>query len=134
MLDAGGAAPFVRGGGKSPWARSMEGECMRLKALFLAGICAVAIAAVGPGSAFGGEIKGPGSPKGIPAEGPDTAALEHAASICAASGLNEYHAGEPGEFPTRTQSYGQLVQMGLKDFVPSPGEACNGHTGFFSGG
>jgi hypothetical protein len=23
--------------------------------------------------------------------------------------------------------------MGLKAFVPSPGEACNGHSGFFSG-
>jgi hypothetical protein len=106
---------------------------MRLRSLFVAGVCGIALACVGAGSAFGGEIKGPGSPTGIPAEGPDTAGLVNANSICAASGLNEFHAGEPGEFPTRTQSYGQLVRMGLKDFVPSPGEACNGHTGFFSG-
>jgi hypothetical protein len=106
---------------------------MRLRSLFVAGVCGVAIAATGAGSAFGGEIKGPGSPVGIPAEGPDTGALEHANSICSASGLNEYHPGEEGEFLTRTQSYGQLVRMGLKEFVPSPGEACNGHTGFFSG-
>jgi len=106
---------------------------MRLKSLFVACACAVSIAGVGAGSAFGGEIKGPGSPTGIPAEGPDTAALEHANSICSASGLNEYHAGEEGEFLTRTQSYGQLVRMGLKEFIPSPGVACNGHTGFFSG-
>jgi hypothetical protein len=107
---------------------------MRLKSLFVAGVCALAITAMTAGSAFGGEIKGPGSPTGIPAEGPDTAALAHANSICAASGLNEYHAGEEGEFLTRTQSYGQLVRMGLKAFIPSPGEACNGHSGFFSGG
>jgi hypothetical protein len=101
--------------------------------LFVAGVCGIALAGIGAGSAFGGEIKGPGSPTGIPAEGPDTAGLANANSICAASGLNEYHAGEPGEFPTRTQSYGQLVRMGLKDLFPSPGVACNGHTGFFSG-
>jgi len=106
---------------------------MRLKSSFIAGVCGVAIAAMGAGSAFGGEIKGPGSPVGIPAEGPDTAALAHANSICSASGLNEYHAGVEGEFLTRTQSYGQLVRMGLKAFFPSPGEACNGHSGFFSG-
>ena len=106
---------------------------MRPKSLFVAGACALAIAGVGAGSAFGGEIKGPGSPVGILAEGPDTAALQNAASICAASGLNEYHPGEEGEFLTRTQSYGQLVQMGLKAFIPIPGEACNGHSGFFSG-
>jgi hypothetical protein len=28
---------------------------------------------------------------------------------------------------TRVQAYGQLVAIGWKDFVPSPGEACNGH-------
>ena len=106
---------------------------MRLKSSFVAGACAVAIAAMGAGSAFGGEIKGPGSSVGIPAEGPDTAGLEHANSICASSGLNEYHAGEEGEFATRTQSYGQLVRMGLKEEFPNPGFACNGHTGFFSG-
>jgi hypothetical protein len=106
---------------------------MRLRSLFVAGVCGIALAGVGAGSAFGGGIKGPGSPTGIPAEGPDTAGLVNANSICAASGLNEYHAGEEGEFLTRTQSYGQLVRMGLKAFVPSPGEACNGHSGFFSG-
>ena len=107
---------------------------MQLKSLFVAAVCGVALAAFTAGPAFGGEIKGPGSPTGIPAEGPDTQGLAHANSICAASGLNEYHAGEEGEFLTRTQSYGQLVRMGLKAFIPSPGEACNGHTGFFSEG
>jgi hypothetical protein len=33
------------------------------------------------------------------------------------------------------QSYGfSFVSQGLKDVVPAPGEACNGHTGFLAGG
>jgi hypothetical protein len=43
------------------------------------------------------------------------------------------HAGEPGELPIRTQSYGQLVAAGLKAEFPSPGVACNGHSGFLAG-
>jgi hypothetical protein len=94
-------------------------------------LCLFAILCVGAGSAFAGEIRGPGSPTGIPAEGPDTAALANTNSICAASGLNEYHAGEPGELPIRTQSWGQLEKSGDADFLRSigvtPGTACNGH-------
>jgi hypothetical protein len=104
-----------------------------IKSRLAVGACVMGVACLGAGSAFAGEIKGPGSPTGIPAEGPDTAGLQNANSICAASGLNEYHAGEEGEFLTRTQSYGQLVRMGLKDEFPSPGVACNGHSGFFAG-
>jgi hypothetical protein len=46
------------------------------------------------------------------------------------SGLNDDTVEEPG----RTQSYGQVVRAGFKALAPSPGEACNGHTGFFAGG
>jgi hypothetical protein len=63
-----------------------------------------------------------------------TAAPAHTNSICAFSGLNQFHEGEFGELPIRTQSYGQLVVAGDKDVVPSPGVACNGHTGFLAGG
>jgi hypothetical protein len=111
-----------------------KGRHMRVKSLLAASVCVIAIAGASAGAAFAGEIKGPGSPTGIPAEGPDTAALAHANSICSASGLNEYHAGVPGELLIRTQSYGQLVAAGLKEEFPSPGVACNGHTGFFAGG
>ncbi len=45
---------------------------------------------------------------------------EHANSICSFSGLNDDPEG-------RVQSYGQIVREGGKAFVPSPGEACNGH-------
>jgi hypothetical protein len=108
---------------------------MHAKTCVAAVMSAVAIAAVPAGPAFAGEIKGPGSATGIPVgQSSPTAAPAHANSICAFSGLNHLHAGEPGELPIRTQSYGQLVAAGLKDQFPSPGVACNGHSGFLAGG
>jgi hypothetical protein len=98
---------------------------------------ALPISALGAGPAFAGEIRGPGSPTGIPAgsgETPTAAWPNNANSICATSGLNHFHEGEEGELPIRTQSYGQLVRAGLKSEFPSPGVACNGHTGFLAGG
>jgi hypothetical protein len=50
----------------------------------------------------------------------------HANSICSYSGLNDEVDFPPPE-GGRVQSYGQLVKQGLKPFLPSPGEACNGH-------
>ena len=108
---------------------------MRMKSFFVAAVSGAVIAVVPAGAAFGGEIKGPGSPIGIPVgQSEATAAPAHTNSICAFSGLNHFHAGEEGELPIRTQSYGQLVAAGLKAEVPSPGVACNGHTGFLAGG
>lgn len=109
---------------------------MHTKTWAAAAVSALAVAALGVGSASAGEIKGPGSPTGVPVDTnpPMTAAPEHANSICAFSGLNHLHEGVPGELPIRTQSYGQLVAAGLKDEFPSPGVACNGNSGFLSGG
>jgi hypothetical protein len=101
-----------------------------LKSRLAVVFCAAAVACVGVSSAYAGEIRGPGSPTGIPAEGPDTAALANTNSICAASGLNEYHAGEPGELLIRTQSWGQFEKSGDADFLRSigvtPASECNG--------
>jgi hypothetical protein len=108
---------------------------MHAKTWATAAMSAAAIAAVGAGTALAGEIKGPGSATGVLiGTSSPTAAPEHANSICAFSGLNHLHPGEPGELPIRTQSYGQLVAAGLKAEFPSPGVACNGHSGFLSGG
>ena len=95
---------------------------VRIKALPAAAGCAVAIAAFGAGPAFAGEVNGNHAPTGAP---------DHAKSICAYSGLNDVITPEE---PSRTQSYGQIVAAGGKAFVPSPGVACNGHTGFLAGG
>ena len=103
----------------------------------LAGILAAAAlpisATLGAGPAFAGEIKGPGSATGV-LVGEPTAGPANANSICSFSGLNQFTPGEVGEFPIRTQSYGQIVRLGLKAQFPSPGVACYGHTGFFAGG
>jgi hypothetical protein len=107
---------------------------MRLKLSVVAAVLFVGVAALA-GSAFAGEIRGPGSPTGVVAGSPEdvaTAAPAHANSICAFSGLNHLHVDAngnlaEGELPIRTQSYGQLVAAGLKSVVASPGEACNGN-------
>src|SRR5437588_3630063 len=96
---------------------------MRRRSL-AAAVCAAAAAVLGAGSALAGEITGPSTPTGGN-QGRTTAAPDHANSICAFSGQNHIHPGEP---PSRVQSYGQLVAAGLKADFPSPGEACNGHT------
>jgi hypothetical protein len=98
---------------------------MRAKTL-LAAACAVAIGALTAGSAFAGEVTGNGKP---------TAAPEHANSICSFSGKNDDPASTDPENPGGiAQSYGfSVVSKGGKGEAPSPGVACNGHTGFFAG-
>ena len=100
---------------------------MRLKSLFVAGACAVSIAAVGAGSAFAGEITGNG--KWI--AGSDAAPL-NGKSECAYSGQNDnFVLGHPvpdEDGFTRTQSWGQVGQEGrafLTSIGLNPGIACN---------
>ena len=96
---------------------------MRFKSLVAAALCAVAVAAVGAGSAFAGEVNGNGDP---------TAVRAHANSICAFSGQND---GDPppGRTAEHVQSWGQIPKAGVggRDFLTSigsnPGIACNGH-------
>src|SRR5215203_4915479 len=57
---------------------------------------------------------------GLPEQGP-----AHANSICSFSGLNDVPLDlEEGGL---VQSYGQIVAVGGKAEVPSPGMLCNGH-------
>jgi hypothetical protein len=100
---------------------------MRFKSLLAAALCAVAVAAVGAGSAFAGEVT---------RNGKATAAPAHAQSICAFSGRND---GEPppGRTAAHVQSWGQIPKE-VRDVLATegshPGDACNGHTGFLAGG
>ena len=94
---------------------------MSILRLLAVGSAATVVLAIGTSSASAGEVTGNGKPTQGPA---------HANSICVYSGLNDDTAEEPG----RVQNYGQIVKAGFKDFAPSPGEACNGHTGFLAGG
>jgi hypothetical protein len=104
---------------------------MHKKSLFAVALSAAALTGLSAGPAFAGEIKGPGSPTGIPIGSGEsfTAAVDNANSICAFSGLNHLHAGFPGELEIRTQSYGQLVRAGLKSDFPSPGDPVDGCRG-----
>ena len=94
---------------------------MKVSRLLAMGLSSAALLAFGSTSAFAGEVTGNGG---------DTQGPAHANSICVFSGLND----DPAEEPGRTQNYGQVVRAGFKAFAPSPGDACNGHSGFLAGG
>jgi hypothetical protein len=100
---------------------------MRVKSCLAAAFCVSAVAAVGAGPAFAGEVTGNGKP---------TAAPDHANSICAFSGQND---GEPppGRTAEHVQNWGQIPKEG-RDFLRSvdggPGDQCNGHRGALAGG
>ena len=84
-----------------------------------------------------GEVKGP--PGGALPDTPIGAAPDddpHAASICSFSGLGDGE-DDPGRTAAHVQNWGQIPKAG-RDFLSTigfhPGDSCNGHTGFFSGG
>jgi hypothetical protein len=101
---------------------------MRTRRWMAGGLAAGALFLVGGGTAFAGEVTGPVGPEFATGK-PTPIANYTANSICAFSGLNAYHPGKEGAYPGHTQNYGQLVKIGQKDANPSPGVACNGHTG-----
>jgi hypothetical protein len=103
---------------------------MRIRTIMIgtAAAGATLIFAAGPASA--GEINGNGEPTQGPA---------HANSICVFSGLEDGHEnpGGPSGPGAPPQNWGHVP----KEFRPiltadgeSPGDACNGHTGFLAGG
>src|SRR3954447_19278129 len=59
---------------------------MDMKRFFAIAVCAVALTGVSVGPALAGEVKGP---PGTVNNTNETGALDHANSICAASGLND---------------------------------------------
>jgi len=100
---------------------------MGKRSFLAAAFCAVAVGAVGVGSAFAGEINGHGNW----IAGSETAPL-NGNSECAYSGLNDnYVLGNPipdADGFTRTQSWGQVGQAGrafLTSIGSNPGIACN---------
>jgi hypothetical protein len=103
--------------------------------LLVAALCAFAFAAVSAGSAFAGEVTGNGKKTPI-GEASEAGGPPHASSICSFSGQND---GEPpaGRKAEHVQNWGQIPKE-VRDEISGdgehPGDACNGHTGFFSGG
>ena len=107
---------------------SMETESVMIKefrfSVLAASCAAVALYAAPP--AFAGEVNGRGLP--IPA-------TDHAASLCAFSGLNDHPVNPPpGDFPGKVQNFGAFLNF-LADLfgfrinpldAPSyPGVGCN---------
>jgi len=112
---------------------------MRKTFLLVAALCAVFIAAFGPSSAFAGESGGNGKRTPI-GQASDAGGDPHASSICSFSGQNPeglLDPSDPNYEPGRTQSWGQIPKEdrdALRAEGSAPGQACNGHTGFFAGG
>ena len=108
---------------------------MRFKALSAATLCAVALAALGAGSAFAGEVTGNGKTlwtATISTPDGDFHML-HGKSACAFSGQNDEFVLDGDARAPRTQSWGQEV----RNFAPVvgggagvPGAACNPTKGF----
>jgi hypothetical protein len=105
---------------------------MSKRSLLAAVFCALVFAAVSAGTAFAGEVTGNGKQTPIGAA-PDSD--PHASSICSFSGQND-NPNEPGA-GGRVQSWGQnvsnAVHAGAAPPGGVPGQACNGHSGAFSG-
>jgi hypothetical protein len=86
-------------------------------------ICVAALAGLGAGSAFAGEITGSGKPTAGPA---------NANSICVFSGQNDDPTAPLSLDPTvapngpggHSQSFGQDVKLGLDPRTFNPGDAC----------
>jgi hypothetical protein len=104
---------------------------MSKRSLLAVAVCA-AVAGLSAGPAFAGEVTGNGKQTPI-GEAPDND--PHASSICSFSGQND-DPEEPG-FGGRVQSWGQDVKNAVHAGAPPPGgvpgQACNGHSGAFSG-
>ena len=101
----------------------------RLKTRFAIALgTASMVASLGAGAVLAGEVTGNGDPTPI--------ADERANSICSFSGQND---GEPppGRTAEHVQNWGQIPKA-ERNFLSTigfhPGDACNGHTGFFAGG
>lgn len=114
---------------------------MSKKRLLAAAFCAAAVAGLSAGPAFAGEVTGPPGPGGNGKPTPIGAAPDddpHAASICSFSGQNDFHPPDDvGRTAEHVQSWGQIPKD-VRDILAAegehPGDSCNGHTGFFSGG
>jgi hypothetical protein len=107
---------------------------MNIRRLLGGTLVALAVSSLGVGVAGAGEVTGPPGADGFATGKPTPIAGYVAKSICAFSGLNAYHPGKEGEYPGHVQNYGAIVSQGFKAMAPSPGDACNGHTGELAGG
>lgn len=94
-----------------------------MKRLLLVASAVVALAA---GAAFAGEVKGP---PGTLNNTNETGALDHANSICAASGLNDFDTSDPiGQMVSQVQTAADSWKF-YNLPKGTPGQACRGGSG-----
>ena len=91
-------------------------------------VVAAAVALLAGSGAFAGEVKGP---PGIPDNTNETGALDHAASECAASGLNDFDTSDPfGQMTSQVQTAADSWKYyGLPKGSPGTLGLCQGGTG-----
>lgn len=96
-----------------------------MRRLLVAAAAALALAA---GGAFAGEVKGPPN---TPDNTNETGALDHANSICAASGLNDFDSTDPmGQTASQVQTAADSWKFyGLPKGAPGKLGLCKGGTG-----
>lgn len=108
----------------------------KVKSFFALAVCTAALASLSAGPALAGEVKGPpGDGTTQPGGNPNaTAAPEHANSICAFNGLNDFDS-EEGQNEFHVQSYGvdvagkKVTSEPADPHVFNPGDACRGVSG-----
>jgi hypothetical protein len=97
-----------------------------MKRALVAAVCALALAGAGATGALAGEVKGP---PGTINNTNDTAALDHANSACAASGLNDLDQSE-GQTVSQVQTAADSWKYyGLPKGSPGTLGLCQGGTG-----
>jgi hypothetical protein len=91
-------------------------------------IVAASVAVLAAAGAFAGEVKGP---PGTLNNTNDTGALDHANSICAASGLNDFDLSDPnGQTVSQVQTAADSWKYyGLPKGAPGKLGLCKGGTG-----
>ena len=96
------------------------------KRLLVVAASVAALAGAGATGALAGEVKGPPGTPGVFGSGSEeeTAAPEHANSICAFSGLNDFRV-ENGQIEVIVQSPGTEHRLGNTP-AGVPGGACKG--------
>ena len=72
-----------------------------MKRLLVVAASAAVLVVAGSSGAFAGEVKGP--PNQVDNTN-ETGALDHANSACAASGLNDFDLGDPGQISSQVQT------------------------------
>jgi hypothetical protein len=101
---------------------------MAIKRVLAVALCTSAFLGASTTAALAGEVKGP---PGTLNNTNDTAAMTHANSACAASGLNDYDTTDPGQLVSQVQTAADSWRYyGAPKGSPGTLGLCRGGTGY----